>query len=321
MARERGGTQETAPAGRREGREYDPETLVPQKRGSHRVMAGSFVLAGLLAIVLALFTLTDPGTFRGRYDLVTTVDNAGGIRRGDPVQLRGVNIGRVKSFSIEPTGVAVTLELEREYKVPADSHMLLQSSGLMGGMTATILPGRAANMLADGDTIPGAREVGALDNVAGLGQRADTVLARAQAMLSNANVANVSESTTQLRALLSSTSAMIAEDRANIRALTLSLRNTTAELEGAHPGRSIAATMARLDSLTAQLGAASGRLNAASLSLQVVLGRVEKGEGTLGKLSADPTLYNNLNAAAANLNQLAEDIRTNPKRYINIKVF
>lgn len=319
MAQERARLQ-TASTGR-DGRDYDPDMLVPPKRGGRQLMVGAFVLVGIIAVILALFTLTDPGTFRGRYVLYTVVDNAGGIRKGDPVQIRGVNVGRVKSFNIRANGVAVALELEKAYRVPADSRMSLTSSGLLGGMTATIEPGHSTTDLTDGDTIPGVRAAGAFDQVGNLGIRADTILARTQALLSNQMVSDLNASGTQLRALLTQTAAMVAEDRANIRALTVSLRNTTAELEAGHPGRNIGATTARLDSLSAQLSVTSARLNTASASLQVILARMEHGEGTLGKLSADPTLYNNLTAAAANFDALAQDIRTNPKKYINVKVF
>jgi ABC-type transporter Mla subunit MlaD len=66
---------------------------------------GIFVLAGILAVIAALFILTDPGTFRGRYLVSTVVKDAGGIRSRDPVQLSGVNIGRVQELKLVPGGV------------------------------------------------------------------------------------------------------------------------------------------------------------------------------------------------------------------------
>ena len=303
------------------GRDYDPDMLVPPKRGGRQLMVGAFVLVGLIAVLLALFSLTDPGTFRGRYVIYTIVPNAGGIRKGDPVQIRGVNVGRVKGFKIGANAVVVALELEKQYRVPADSRMTLTSSGLLGGMTATITPGTRTEDLVDGDTIPGAQAAGAFDQVGTLGQKADSVLARTQALLSSQMVTDLNASGSQLRALLTQTAAMVAEDRATIRTLTQNLASTTAELQAGHPGRSIGAATARLDSLTNQLSVTSNRLNTASASLQVILGRMEKGEGTLGKLSADPTLYNNLNGAAASFRDLAQDIKANPKKYISVKVF
>lgn len=320
MARERGGLG-VASGGRSGGREYNPEMLVPPKSGGKQLVVGAFVLVGIVAIVMALFALTDPGTFRGRYVVYTVVNDAGGIRKGDPVQIKGVNIGRVKNFKLGPQGVVLALELEKNYRVPADSRMELKSSGLLGGMTATILPGRAVNELSEGDTIPGIAGAAAAGGVADLGLRADTILGRAQSLLSTQMVGNVNESAVQLRTLLAETAAMVAEDRANIRALTASLRSTSEELAAGHPGQRIATTTARLDSLTAQLNATSTRLSAASASLQDILGRMERGEGTLGRLSKDPALYDNLNAAAASFKALAQDIQNNPKKYINVKVF
>jgi phospholipid/cholesterol/gamma-HCH transport system substrate-binding protein len=80
-------------------------------------------------VVIALFTLTDVGALRNRYMVTTVVPDAAGIRRGDPVQMLGVNIGRVRGFDIGANGVAVQLELQREYPVPADSRVELVSSG------------------------------------------------------------------------------------------------------------------------------------------------------------------------------------------------
>ena len=50
-------------------------------------------------------------------------------------------------------------------------------------------------------------------------------------------------------------------------------------------------------------------------------GRIERGEGTLGKLTTDDSLYVNLNHAVANLNQLTTDIRANPRKYLSVSVF
>ena len=48
-------------------------------------------------------------------------EDAGGMRNGDPVQMRGVNIGRVTGFDMVPDGVAVTMEIYNRYFVPEDN--------------------------------------------------------------------------------------------------------------------------------------------------------------------------------------------------------
>ena len=48
---------------------------------------------------------------------------------------------------------------------------------------------------------------------------------------------------------------------------------------------------------------------------------MERGEGTLGQLSVNDSLYVSLNAAAASMRLLVDDLRANPGRYINLSIF
>lgn len=297
------------------------------------VQVGIFVLAGILSVLFALFLLTDPGTFRGRYYVSTLVESAGGIRKGDPVQLRGVNIGRVRSFEIVDNGVEVKLELEGEYPVPADSKVYLSSNGLLGGVVATILPGRARAHLADGGKLVSTdvSESGTPDMMATLGAagtRADTVLGRAQALLSQRTIGSVQASAVELQGLLGELSSLATEQRRELQGLSASLRRSAAGVEGAATRPELARAIARTDSISVRLDAATKSLDAAGRSLANVVGRIDRGEGTLGKLSKDDALYDNMNAAIQNMNTtatrygaLATDIQANPRKYINLRVF
>jgi phospholipid/cholesterol/gamma-HCH transport system substrate-binding protein len=62
-------------------------------------------------------------------------------------------------------------------------------------------------------------------------------------------------------------------------------------------------------------------LDASIVKLNSVISGIQNGEGSLGKLAKDEQLYQNLNQASANLNNLLIDLKANPKRYINISVF
>src|SRR5437016_2962689 len=78
---------------------------------------------------------------------------------------------------------------------------------------------------------------------------------------------------------------------------------------------------ARLDTLSANLTQLTTRLTAATGSLKTVLDKMEKGEGTLGKMATDTMLYRNLNETLTSLSALLKDLRERPGRYINVKVF
>lgn len=309
--------------------EEDLMSLVPPQSGNREVKVGLFVIAAAIATLIALFTLTDAGTFRDRYYVTTSVQDVGGLRKGDPVQMRGVNIGRVRGFQIGPGGVAVTLELEREYEVPQDSRVAFRSSGLLGGLVAEVVPGDAEALIEDGDQLPGmGAQTDLLATASGLGTRADTVLDRVQALLSPGTIGAVGQSATELQVLLGEVSALAAEQRRELVSLNASLQRSAAGVEGAATAPELRRSVVRLDSITARLDNAVASLDRGSSSLAVVLGRVERGEGTLGKLSTDDALYTNLtsaaasmNTAASNVSALADSIQRNPRKYINVRVF
>ena len=121
--------------------------------------------------------------------------------------------------------------------------------------------------------------------------------------------------------LLTELSAIANEQRGGLRDLTQSLRRSAESLEDATAGPELASAIAQADSAMAALESTSRTLDEAALSLREVLGRMERGEGTLGRLSTDESLYANLNAAAESLNALLVDLQANPRKYISISIF
>jgi phospholipid/cholesterol/gamma-HCH transport system substrate-binding protein len=304
-----------------DARAADLMTAAPRPTARREVSVGFFVLAGFMAVVIALFTLTDVGALRNRYVVTTVVPDAGGIRNGDPVQMLGVNIGRVRGFRIAPGGVTVNLELQRQYPVPIDSRVELHTGGLLGGTIAQIVPGNAAETIRAGDVLPGSSSTGIFDTAEDLGIQAEDVLGRVQALLSDGTVGAVNASAVELQGMLADMAALAAQQRQELGALSASLRRSAAGVEQATAGPELARSIQRLDAMTERLDQTIASLDRSSGSLESVIGRMERGEGTLGLLSRDEELYRNLNSAAANLDFLATDIRENPRRYINVRVF
>jgi phospholipid/cholesterol/gamma-HCH transport system substrate-binding protein len=302
----------------------DEELLhaVPRGQINREFQVGVFVILGLASVLLALFLLTDPSTFRGRYLVTTVVEDAGGIRRGDPVQMKGVNIGRVQGFGLEPEGVLITLELEGEWRIPVDSRTQLVSSGILGGRTVEVVSGTSSQMLRAGGSLPGMNMPGLLDFPPELGQSAEEVLGRIQALLDDPTVEAVQSGAVELRALLARLSSLADEQGEEVARLTASLNRSVQGLEtAAGSGEDFARAVARADSALATAQETGRSLRSASASLETILQRMEAGEGTLGQLSTDSTLYETLASAAESIRALAEDLRLNPGRYVKIEIF
>lgn len=292
---------------------------VPPATGANEFRVGVFVLLGVLGFMTVLFLMTDPATFRGRYMLVTHVENAAGIRKGDPVQMKGVNIGRVDDFRIQDEGVDITLEIEGEWGIPADSRTSLSSSGLLGGTTVEVIRGSSSQNVGSGGMLQGSSGGGLMSTVEGLGGQAESVLGQIEGLLSDPTVAAIEGSAQQLGVLLDDLTDLTRTQGAEIARLTETLNASAEGLTEAGPDAR--ATLAEARATMERLNGTADALERATGSLDTILGRMASGQGSLGRLSADDELYTRLSAAAESAQQLLDDIREHPERYIKLSVF
>ena len=298
---------------------------VPRERGGREVKVGLFVILGLIAGISVLYVLTDPATFRGRYLLVANFTDAGGIRRGDPVQMRGVIVGRINGFEMSGDQVHIRMEIEGEWEIPSDSRTRLTGQGLFGGRTMEIIPGEARTYAQAWDTLVGSSGMGEglMASAEALGAQASDVLTNLNAILDEPTVGSVRTTASEIKALVTELRAIAEGQRQQLVALTSSLNRSAEGIETATEGVApdIARAAARADSAMSALNRTSATLDVAAVSLGVILARVEGGEGTLGRLSGDDSLYLSLNRAAEAIALLAQDLRENPDRYIRIRFF
>lgn len=302
------------------------EQAVPEQAGRRDVRLGLFVLVGIAATTILLYLLTDPATFRGRYKVTTSVENVMGLRKGDPVQMRGVNIGRVHDFDLarDAQGVLVILEVEGQWQIPVGSVTQLVSPGLMSPKTVMIVPGPGPGVVSPGAMLPGTAVKGLLDDTDSLGEKSERFLDQMTALLSDSMIASVGGSAADLQVLLAELADIMGSQSGEIDDLIGSLNRAAdglADATGPELRDDIASTVAKADSLMGNLGATSVRFNRAASSLETVLSRMERGEGTLGQLSVNDSLYVSMSAAVESVRSLMEDLRANPGRYINLSIF
>ena len=310
---------ESAPPRRLDDREV--LAAVPPTARAREFRVGVFVILGIAAFFTILFSMTSPAMFRGRYMMTTHVEDAQGIRRGDPVRMRGINIGRVHDFELARGGVTVTLEINGEWDVPRGSRAELASAGLLGGMVVAVVPGDGGGAMSAWDELPGASVAGVFDQAGDLAGGAQDVLARIQALLSDSTVAGTASAVTALRDLLQGLARVFDDQAAEIRSITESLARSAENVEGITEAEEWRRAVASAESAIATLDRTAATAETAASRLDALLARIERGEGTVGQLFANDSLYHSLNAAAASLKDLLDDVKENPGRYISIKVF
>jgi phospholipid/cholesterol/gamma-HCH transport system substrate-binding protein len=233
------------------------------------------------------------------------------------VRLAGVQVGTVRRVSLRDGGVVADVSVDRELKLPRDSHASLEASGAFGGRYLALQPGRAAETLRRGDTLAARSTPTLAETFATVGTRADEAFGRVSELLSPDHVAS-------LEAGVKSLGRSVGE----LSALTVALRATAAGVRRRVDDTRLDSAATDLARTTRTLTGTSAELRAASVSLRSILGKIDQGHGSLGQAVNDPTLYHALLTAAAHVDEaavgagaLVRDLHARPERYIHVSLF
>lgn len=118
--------------------------------------AGIFVLFGLALIVYMSITLGSLDFFgHNTYLLQAKFTSVNGLRPGNPIEMNGIKIGEVRSFTLDQENqLAIAgLEIDNDIKVYADAIASIKTAGLIGDRFVDIAPGGAEDPLKPGDFI------------------------------------------------------------------------------------------------------------------------------------------------------------------------
>jgi len=282
-----------------------------------------FFIASLVLIV-GLIWLSEKTVGWRNYELTVRFKTAQGLKRGDAVYLVGVKIGRVERPPVYRNGLAeVSIFLEDEKRVPRGSKFLLGSGGLISGKIINIVPSDSADYYVDGEIVYG-ELVGGLEDltpaIAGLEKRLHTSI---DTLLSDANVDRMQAVVRHVRATTALFEAILAQNQKNIDLTMANLRAGSEQMKKMFTNNSsqVDSAVANFTSATARLEAASHDLAATAASLKNTSKALEDKQGTLGALIYERSLHDSLAATMQNLNDLIEDIKRHPQKYVKVTVF
>ncbi len=279
---------------------------------------GALVLMGLAVFTVGLFWLTGRSIKSTGVKAQVVFANVSGLKQGDPVMVSGVKKGRVQSVKLERVGkVDVVLELASDVKPHIDASASVGSTDFFGARFVDFSPGDDQKpYLQDGHQIIGTTPPALMDVATGVATRANELIGNASGIVNQ-----------QLAEDIHNT--LVATQR-GLNVLTEAgsgpmIRQATATLSSvervmAHID-TILGNGKRIDSLGSNITDLTNQLSQATASLNGLLAKVNKGEGTLGRLASDSTLYNDLHKTLNALTDLLTDLKERPGRYVHVKVF
>jgi phospholipid/cholesterol/gamma-HCH transport system substrate-binding protein len=277
--------------------------------------------------------------------LIAVYKNVNGLTPSNPVYISGVKVGQVGKVYFDPSldgDIIVQLIFTEKFPVPSNSVAKIFSEDLMGSKAVEILLGAGPGFAGNGDTLHTDIETSLKDavnqQILPLKLKAEDLLSSIDTMVVaikgvfnkdvrddlNASIRSIRhtfgnlENTTQnLDTLVLLQSGRLSSILYNIDMITRNLNNNSDEIN-----RVLGNLASLSDTLAhANISGIIQKIDKTFTDLANVLARVDKGEGTLGLLINNDQLYKDLQKSAFELNQLIEDIRLNPKRYVRLSVF
>lgn len=285
---------------------------------------GLMIFVSIVLLVVGIMALGNYRFLRRGYTVTVMLNNVRGLRKGDPVTLLGMEIGKTQEISLRDNQVAVTVRIEHKFKFPVDSSAKLQTASMMGGKCIEFRPGTSKEYLKGGDTIVGEYEpeVAELATAAqAVSQQLQLVLGQLNSVLNKVNpeeinesFASIKEAGQQLQKTALTSGRQLETALRNFEVLSKNLNQLVSSPKVDSSLTALAQSSQDLKQITA-------RLQRSSASLKVILGKVERGEGTLGKLAKDDSLYCNIQNLTEELRTLIQDFQKHPRKYIRLKLF
>lgn len=304
---------------------------------SNETKVGALTAIAITVLILGFNFLKGRGGMSTSNKIYAVFPNVEGLVVSNPVFINGLQVGKVTDLREKDrnlTGIVVTISLSKTINIPRNSIATLNSA-LLGSTSVTIHLGQSTEFIMEGDTLRSERSLAfadklqksidpAIDNVNKTLASLDEVIQKLNMILDpntrnnlQSIIASLATSSRSLEQLLNTESGMLAKSINNINVITGNF---------ARNGNKIDSTFSNLQAVTGHL--AKAKIEDAIASVQKTMARLEAGiskidskDGTLGLLLNDRQLYDEIRRTNRSLTILLDDLRINPKRYINISLF
>lgn len=247
------------------------------------------------------------------------------LNTNSPVLLNGLTIGKINNIQFIPNSYRVRVELliEENYKVPKDSKALISSGALLEGKVIKIVPGNSKEYIKDKDFLIGEVDPSMTDVISAellpLKEKIMSLVTSIDSVVSIIqNIANpeMQRNLTLTIENIKNTTSNLNKSMAHIESISQNIQENNKKINNIISNiNDISDTIKNSD-----LHLVINNLNQDIIELQKIINSVNSQAGTLGKLIYNDSLYNYLNSSSQNLNLLLEDLRKNPKRYINLSL-
>ena len=291
------------------------------------IQVGLTVLVAMAILLFGVTWLKDLQLQRSVRVWRVMFPQTGGLSSSDEVQVNGLRKGSVRAVHLTGDGVIVDLALASEIQLTHDSRVTIRNLGLMGEKVIAVDLRSGGGAWTERDTIPGIYDRGVPEM---MGDVSTTIGAVSLLTEKLTRLIEVTDSHGDLSSTMKNARLTSEELHTTAVESRRSLRSTLDNFEAASRTAKALTTdreaqlskaIGDFSSAAAKLDKLSDRLDSLRATLQSVTAKVDRGDGTLGRLVNDRKLYTDVAATVDSLRWLIADVKKNPKRYIHVSVF
>lgn len=293
---------------------------------SREVKTAVLVLSGIILLIFLINYLNGEDVFESQDTYYTEFDyNA--LSKASPVTVKGNSVGKIKEikYDFDSGKTRVEFTVDEQLVFSKESKVRLYETGLMGGNGLAILVSNEGEPAKSGDYLASEVEEGLVSsltkNFSGVGDDLGSTLKTADTLLINLNNLVTDDSDEGLKNAIKELNATMK----SFKTVAYSINTLVSKNDD-----KLTAVLTNFDSITRDFSVITSdlkkvefsqivaKLDKTLSSVNTIMASVNNGEGTIGKLLKDEGLYDNLEAASKEMEELIRDIKLHPARYRRI---
>ena len=310
---------------------------------SNETKVGAIAVVAIAVLILGFNFLKGKKLLSHDTMIVGKYGNVQGLQNSNPIVINGLQVGTVYKITTDKDmrQIFVEMNITKDINIPKNSIAIIKGNPI-GTTSIEIKLGDAVQNLKNKDTVYTEANAGIFDDVLKKVDPVlyevrkavtsiDTLLGKFNKILDPTASGNISSvlanlnrvtammvySTASLNTLLDTRTGALSKSLNNVSAITANFASNNEKINH---------VMSNLDKTSSKFAELNFKKTLDTLDrtindLRNMVGKFNNNNGTLGKLINDPALYQNLASTGNKLNLLLDDIRVNPKRYVNISVF
>lgn len=273
-------------------------------------------------------------------------DHVDRLAPSNPVTVNGFKVGQVESVSFMPNQSGKLLVkfsvTEENLQIPMDTKAEIASLDILGSKAVVLRLGKKMDFVDSGDTLASDIEATLTEvvnqEIAPLKKKAEDLINTVDSAIMmvssifneqarddlDSSFASIRSSLQIFNKTMGRVDNLVEAEQENLRAIFYNVQSISRNL--ARNNETLNNTLENVEAITDSLAGANLKetvenASASMRQLNEIVEKVNQGEGSLGMLVNNDTLYRNLEASAADLDKLLLDMRLNPERYVHFSIF